>query len=202
MNPRIKLCLSADQEELDAERVRADEKHGNEEKPERENGFRIIPAKDRPDDRMRENKNKRQEDKRDIDRDQLDPLHEIVSPRLAFVEDLAQAREKRLGKRGERESLAEAREFFGDGVKSRGRVIGEKTDRKDAGGGVGVDRDDRDEDVPACRELSAQTRVAGEPEQDPQFFKGDVLPPKSGDQTHTRSDERDHEIIARAADKK
>lgn len=142
MDPGIDVRFAADEQELYAESVGADEKNGNEKKPEGEHGFRIMPAKDRADDRLCKNKDGRQAEERDRDRDQLDPSHKFERPGLAFTEYFAQTRKKRLGKRGERKGLTKTGEFLGDGIKSGDRIISEKPDGKNARGGISVDRDD------------------------------------------------------------
>ena len=142
MDPGIDVCFTADEQELYAESVGADEKDGNEQKSKGEHGFRIIPAKDRLDDRICKNKDGRQAEKRDRDSDQLYPLHEFERPGLASMEYFAQTRKKRLGKRRERKGLTKTGEFLGDGIKSGDRIVGEKPDGENACGGISVDRDD------------------------------------------------------------
>ena len=167
MDPGIDVRFAADEQELYAESIGADEKNGNEKKPEGEHGFRIMPAKDRADDRLCKDKDRWQAEERDRDRDQLDPSHKFERPGLAFTEYFAQTRKKRLGKRGERKGLTEAGELLGDGIKSRDRVIGEKSDGENTGGGISVDRDERNKNVPAGRKLPPQICVSRKAERNP-----------------------------------
>ena len=167
MDPGIDVCFAADEQELYAESVGADEKDGNEQKSKGEHGFRIIPAKDRLDDRICKNKDGWQAEKRDRDSDQLYPLHEFERPGLASMEYFAQTRKKRLGKGGKRKGLTEARKLLGDGIKSRDRIIGEKSDGKNAGGGISVDRDNRNKNIPAGRKLPPQICVPRKAERNP-----------------------------------
>jgi len=202
MDSGIDVCLAADKQKLHAESVGTDEKDRDEQKSEGEYGLRIIPAKDRFDDRVRENKDQRQADERDRDRDQLDSPHEFERPGLASVEYFAQTREKRLGKRGERKGLAEARKLLGDGIKSRDRVAGEKSDGENTSGGISVDRDERNENVPAGCKLSFQICVPRKAERNPQVLESNILSQKSGDQAYRGDDERYHQIIPRFPDGK
>jgi len=202
MDSGIDVGLAADEQELDAEGIGADEKDGDEEEPEGKHGLWIISAKNHLNDRLCENKDEWQADKRDRDRDELDPLHEFERPGLASAEYFAQTREKSLGKRGKRKSLAEARKLFGNGIKSRDGVVGEKPDGKNARGGISVDRDDRNKNVPARSKLTPQRGVPRKAERNPQVLKGNILPQKTGDQAYGRDDERDHQIVLGPVDGK
>ena len=86
MNSGIDMRLAADEKKLDAEGVGADEKHGDQQKPQGQYHFRIIPAADDPYDGVRGKENDGQADERDPDGDVLDLLHELQRPFIVPVE--------------------------------------------------------------------------------------------------------------------
>jgi len=164
VDPGIDMRLAANQKELNAKRIGTDKKHGDQQEPERQHGFRIIPTTDPLDDFMRKNKDQRQTDQRNIHGDLLYLPHKIKRPGLAAVEDLAQPRKKRLGKGRQRKCLAKTRDFFRHGIKSHQGIVGEQPERKNTRCRVSVNRDVGNKNVPTGRQLLAQTGISREPE--------------------------------------
>lgn len=201
MDPGIDVCLAANEQELYAEGIGTDKKYGDEQKPQRKDRIRIIPAADSSHDQMREDKDQGQLDHGYHDGDLLDLLHDLKRLDPVFMEYFAEAREDRLGKRRQRECLNETGYLFGDGIESRDRIIGQKTNGKNARRCISIDRHDRNKNIPAGLQLLTDTAISFEFKSDPESSKNRVLPPEADDQRDAGGDERDHEVVLRPLDK-
>lgn len=129
---------------------------------------------------MRKDKEDRQADKGDVDGDLLDPEHHFDGLGLIFMEYLAYTREDCLGKRSQGECLAGIGDPFGDRIKSGDSIVGEDAENKYARRGVGVDRGDRDKNIPACRQLLPDSMIPFKLKRYPEFPEDDILAQEPG----------------------